>query len=560
MKSISISAKLWLLAGLIALSAILCIGVAVQQIHQLLIDLHVEKVRAVVETTRSQAKALDERAKAGEFSQEEAKKLFNDAVRSMWYQDNEEYVFTIGYDGINWAHPARPQLEGTDMSGLKDRDGVMLVVELIKAAKAGGGSVYYHWPKAGSNEPIGKYSYAMGYEPWQVMIGTGFYTDELWADFLDNAVKFSLVGLAIALVGLLCAALMNRSIQKPLGTLRQRMVRLSEGEYEIEIPEAARGDEIGAMAKTVEVFKENGRQRALLEAQQEQMKREAEVERRKDMIKMANSFEQSVRGLVAQVAGAAQQMTVTAGAMSDNARDASGKAMTVSAASEQASTNVQTVATAAEELSSSIGEISRQVAQAAGVAGKAVEDAARTNEVVRGLAEAADKIEEVVRLINEIAEQTNLLALNATIEAARAGEAGKGFAVVASEVKNLANQTGKATEDIARQIAAIQDATRQSVSAIEGIGNTIREINQISTTIASAVEEQGAATQEIARNVQQASVGTQQVNQNIAGVSEAVSVTGQLSGEVVDTSELLKQQADRLNGEVDGFLASIRAA
>jgi methyl-accepting chemotaxis protein len=218
------------------------------------------------------------------------------------------------------------------------------------------------------------------------------------------------------------------------------------------------------------------------------------------------------------------------------------------------------VATATEELSSSIAEITRQVTQSARIAGQAVEESSRTTSTVRGLAEGAAKIGDVVKLINDIAGQTNLLALNATIEAARAGEAGKGFAVVAAEVKNLATQTAKATEEIAAQVGMIQQATGNSVAAIEGIGGTIGQINEIATTIASAVEEQGAATQEISRNVQQASAGTQEVSSNIGGVSQAAAETGAAASQVLSAADELSRQAETLRKEVGTFLADVRAA
>ena len=264
-----------------------------------------------------------------------------------------------------------------------------------------------------------------------------------------------------------------------------------------------------------------------------------------------------VKDVVEVVASASTEIESNAQLMSATAEQTSRQSSAVAAASEEATSNVQTVASAAEEMSSSIDEISRQVAQSAEIAGSAVEEANKTNATIQGLAEAAQKIGEVVDLINDIAGQTNLLALNATIEAARAGEAGKGFAVVASEVKSLATQTAKATEEIANQIGAMQSVTSESVEAIKGIGTTIERINEIATTIASAVEEQGAATQEIARNVQQAAQGTQEVSSNISEVTKGVSETGQASGQVLEAASGLSKQADELKTEIDAFIESL---
>ena len=269
-------------------------------------------------------------------------------------------------------------------------------------------------------------------------------------------------------------------------------------------------------------------------------------------VQMANR----VKDVVGIVASAASEMEASAQSMSATAEETNRQSTAVAAASEQAATNVQTVASAAEELSASIREIQQQMTNSARIAQQAVEQVDRTDTTVTGLVQAADKIGEVVNLISDIASQTNLLALNATIEAARAGEAGKGFAVVASEVKNLANQTAKATEEIGQQIAAMQTATGDSVQAIRGIGETIKQISEVTTAVASAVEEQGAATQEISRNVQQASAGTQEVSSNITGVSQAATQTGTAAGQVLNAARELAQQGQQLNTEIEAFLRS----
>ena len=275
--------------------------------------------------------------------------------------------------------------------------------------------------------------------------------------------------------------------------------------------------------------------------------------------RLADNFETSVKAVVETVSSGATEMQGSAQTMASTAEETSRQATAVAAAAEQASANVQTVASAAEELSNSIQEISRQVAQSNAIARNAVDEAKKTNDKVRGLAEAANKIGEVVKLITDIASQTNLLALNATIEAARAGEAGKGFAVVASEVKSLANQTAKATEEIAGQIGAIQSATGEAVEAIQGIGSTIGQISEIATAIASAVEEQGAATREIAGNVQQAASGTREVTHNIGGVTQAAGETGESATQVLNAAGELSRQAETLRGQVEEFLREVRA-
>jgi methyl-accepting chemotaxis protein len=349
------------------------------------------------------------------------------------------------------------------------------------------------------------------------------------------------------------------TVSRPITAMTAAMRRLAERDMGVDIAGLGRGDEIGAMAAAVQVFKDNMMKADELAAAQESERRMKE-QRAQEIEQLTGQFEGKVAQLVGALSSAATEMEATAQSMSATAEETNQQSVAVAAAAEQASANVQTVATAAEELSSSISEIGRQVAQSAKIADQAVADAQRTDATVRALADGAQKIGDVVTLIQDIAGQTNLLALNATIEAARAGEAGKGFAVVASEVKNLATQTGKATGEIAAQIAQIQTATQDAVGAIQGIGAIIGEISQIATTIASAIEEQGAATQEIARNVQQAAQGTQEVTSNISGVKQSAAATGGAATQVLGAAGQLSEQSAALSGEVDTFLAGVRAA
>jgi methyl-accepting chemotaxis protein len=348
-------------------------------------------------------------------------------------------------------------------------------------------------------------------------------------------------------------------VVRPMNAMTRTMTKLAGGDKTVEIPARENKDEIGEMAKAVDVFKQNMIRADELAAEQEA--EQTKKEQRQVAIEgYIATFESGVRGSLDTLASAATEMRATSQSMSATAEETSAQATTVAAAAEQASANVQTVATATEELSSSVSEIGRQVSESTRIAGQAVSEATRTNTTVHGLSAAAQKIGDVVKLISDIASQTNLLALNATIEAARAGDAGKGFAVVASEVKSLANQTAKATEEISAQVAAMQGATSEAVTAIQSIGGIIASINEIATTIASAVEEQGAATQEIARNVHEAALGTGQVSSNIVGVNQAAAETGTAANQVLSSAEELGKQAETLRGDVNSFLAKIRAA
>ncbi len=370
----------------------------------------------------------------------------------------------------------------------------------------------------------------------------------------------ALVGAVMVLIMALIGFFFARSITRPIGAMTDSMGVLAEGNLEAEIPSQDRHDEIGEMAAAVQVFKENALRVKEMEAEQEEQEKRAEEEKRQTMNKMADDFQASVGGVVETVSSASTQLQSSAQSMTAISEETSSQATAVAAASEQASSNVQTVASAAEELSSSISEISRQVSQSTEIAGSAVGAAEKADEMVQGLAMSAQKIGEVVELITDIADQTNLLALNATIEAARAGDAGKGFAVVASEVKNLANQTARATEEIGGQIGEIQGATQDSVQAIQGITKTIGEISEIASAIAAAVEEQGAATSEIARNVEQAATGTNEVSSNIGSVTQAAGEAGQSASQVLQSANELSQQSDMLKSEVEKFITQVRSA
>ncbi len=346
----------------------------------------------------------------------------------------------------------------------------------------------------------------------------------------------------------------------PIIALQETMRALTEGNNDVEVPARDQKDEIGGMAKSVQVFKENAIETARIRQQQAEQEQRAQEEKKQSMMRLADELESGIKGVVESVAASATEMQSAAETMSATAERADGLSSTAATASEHASGNVQTVAAAAEELSQSVAEIGRQVAQSREIADEAVASTEETNRTVQTLSEISSKIGDVVGLISEIAEQTNLLALNATIEAARAGEAGKGFAVVANEVKSLASQTAKATDEIASQITSVQDVSRNAVDAIGGIREVIGRIGEITTTIASAVEQQSAATQEIARNAQEASSGTQEVSGTVGGMRSAASDTGQAAKQVLDSSGELSKLSDDLRNQVETFVKGIRAA
>ena len=376
-----------------------------------------------------------------------------------------------------------------------------------------------------------------------------WFTAILWS---ISALVFLVIGAGI--VGF------AKGVIQPIVGMTDVMQRLAGGELESEIPSRGRGDEVGAMAGAVQIFKENALRVRAMEAAEAVSAKQAEQDRKATMQRVADGFEKAIGRIIRTVTSASSDIEAAAGSLTRTAETTQGLSATVAAASEESSSNVQSAAAASEEMASSVGEISRQVQQSRGIAQAAVEQAERTNVRISELSQSANRIGEVIKMITAVAEQTNLLALNATIEAARAGDAGRGFAVVASEVKALSAQTAKATEEIAAQVTQMQSATEHSVSAIKEIGSTIAQISEISTAIAAAVEEQGAATQEIARNVQQAARGATQVAGSIVDVNRGAADTGSAAERVHGLAVSLLSESNHLNTEVESFLHTVRAA
>jgi methyl-accepting chemotaxis protein len=557
--NLTITPKLGILVGATLVGLCAAGALAGYLMQQEMLSARIDQVHAIVDMARNMAAGLEKEVEAGKLTKEAAIAEFGRRANAMTYDHGEGYLFGTTYDGVTVLSPDPKQIG-------QNRGDVMVNGRAIgrewreNVMAKGEHTMFYDYVKPGNEHPLRKVAYSVAIPGWNMYIGTGAYLDDL--DAKMKPIIWTL-GIAILIIGVVSSGiawLIGRSISGPLGQLGNRMRGLADGKLEGDIPGVGRGDEVGAMAATVQIFKDNAVRIKGLEKVEAETQGRAVAERRAAMESLANDFERSVNGIVRTVSTAAAGMQTTAQSMTATASDASARAATVGAASQSASDNVGTVAAAAEELSSSVAEISRQVTRSSEIASKAVGDAERTNATVQILSTGAEKIGEVVKLIHSIAAQTNLLALNATIEAARAGESGRGFAVVASEVKALANQTAKATEEISAQVAAMQTSTSDAVKAISGITETIAQMSEITVSISTSIEQQGDATREIARNIQSVAAGSSEISAHIGGVTTAASATGTAATDVLTNARELDNQSGMLRSAVDGFLAKVRAA
>jgi len=559
--NIMITRKLTLLVGLSATALILTVLLAANSLHHEMVAERLGGLKNLIEVQIGAADALEARVKRGELSQDQAYDEFRRNVDAARYGDDGNYLAAVRMDGRYIAFPPNQAREGESALDVKDGKGRLIIRDMIDMLRGGdAGSMNYEFPKAGSTQQIEKLTYLRKFAPWNMFLFTGVYMDDLDAQYRTVMMRLAAAALAVLAATVVFGQMVSRNIGRPLAALEGKMERLAGGDLAIEVSETVRRDEVGQMARAVEIFRSNGVALERMRQEQEEMKQAAEAERKAALRKMADDFQSEIYGIVQQVTGTAETLEESAQRLSGTAEEASRQATTASGAAQQTAGNVQTVSAAAEELSSSVAEISRQVAASSQIVDRAVRESDATAREFEGLTQSAQQIGDVIGLIQQIAGKTNLLALNATIEAARAGEAGKGFAVVATEVKGLAHQTQRATEDITRQIGDIQKVVAQSAGSIRAIGSRIGEVESATTMIAAAIEQQNSATREIARNVLEASAGTGELSDNIAGVNDAATSTGVAAGTVLSAAGILTGESQELRRKVDDFLLKIRSS
>lgn len=555
----TIKSKLYSL--LIVLTALFFtfIGFSAYSEYNLRLEQTKQSLIPIVEQSVSIIEANYKLFETGKLSEDEAKELSLNTIAQMRY-GKAGYLWVNNTKSIMLTHGVKPSLNGKNLDKLQDPNGVFIFREFIKAiAKTGSGFVPYQWAKPGFDDPVDKISYVKYFKKWDMIVGTGVYTDDVWAAFFANLQKSLAISILVTAIFLIAAFKIINSIVKPLSELTESVDKVANGDVNTTVDNQERTDEVGTMAIAIEGFRLSAIEQIEMRAMEKNNLSDKSI-KEQEIGALIEGFRVSIGSGLEALNTNSEGMSQSADELLSISNANSDQSGLASGAANETSSNVSNVAVAAEELSSSISEISRQVNETMNIVKSANQSTDATNQQILALAEKSQKIGDVVKLIQDIAEQTNLLALNATIEAARAGESGKGFAVVASEVKSLANQTAKATDEIAAQIVDIQTSTKEAVAGVNKISHIMEEVESYTVSIGESMEEQNKATIEISENVALASSGTFEVANNIGLISESIKKTNIGANNVSSVSSKMNNQVGDIKTSVDDFLAKVAAS
>ena len=493
----------------------------------------------------------------GEITLEQAQAQARDMLRSFRFGSND-YIYAYDYEGTTMVLGPAPEREGESMIDVVDPNGVPVVRNLIDVARNGGGTLVHEWPRAGSETPEPKIGYAAPFPPWEWLVGTGVYVGDLDAAFYSKAVQAAWIMTLALLITAGVAFAVARSLSRGIAAITATMSRLAQGESGVTIPFLTLRSELGQMAQAVEVFAMAKAEVADLHRDRLMAQHVAASERRAALLDLAEVLDSRVKSVMGGIATAAADNKASADAIAIASTGTADRAKAVGDTTRSVSRRIETVASATQDLTASIHVITQQVADSTAASREAAAVSDQSTSRMADLTAKTEHVSGIVEMITAIAKQTNLLALNATIEAARAGEAGRGFAIVATEVKALADQSGKAAEDIADQIVGVQDLTRDTADAIQRMGTVINRLAGTAETISTAIQRQSDATDEIAENLDLTARDAGQVAESMTEVLAAARESETRATAVADVSEVLSGNAEQMGTEIDHFLKKMR--